>query len=193
MINPRKAALEGCASKKKIQICQFCRNLHVRRNENNQHIFLFDIHPLNGYFSRGFPFSELHNPQGLRVLFHTMRITCAYVDDRVAHPTERRRGDNYGLHSRLLYSCVQFATCALSVSQITPLVPAPANHSVPSATANPPRDHSFTSAKVLVQFDSIAIGFRSMMVSANTRIRVFKRADKDTKRGKIPERRLLEK
>lgn len=131
---------------------------------------------------RAFPFSKLHGSECLWVMLHSMwvmyhrciRITCALcvcVDDRVAHPTDRRRGDNYGLHSRLLYSCVQFATCALSVSQITQLD----LRIIRPSTTNPPRDHSFTSAKVPVQFDSLRIGFRSipMIVSVKTR-RAFK-------------------
>lgn len=43
-------------------------------------------------------------------LHEYMRITralCAYTSAGVARPTDRHRGDNYGLHSRLLYSCVQ--------------------------------------------------------------------------------------
>jgi len=94
-------------------------------------------------------------------------------------PTDRRRGDNYGLHSRLLYSCVQFATCALSVSQITQLD----LRIIRPSTTNPPRDHSFTLAKVPVQFDSIRIGFRSISVIVSAKMRLAFKLLKDMKCG----------
>lgn len=86
-----------------------------------------------------------------------MRITCvlcAYAAARVAH-----RPTKTDVEVIITGSIRVYCICACNLprvrfwlAEITPFVPAPANHSTLPAVI-PPRDYSFVSAKVPVQFD----------------------------------------